>query len=260
MEQIQKFIPLIQSQAYKRLVENYNNLKGFHLRDLLRDEKRNSKLKLVTDTIYFDYSHEKIDLNTLENLFSLAEESNLSKKFLNMFNGEKINVTENRSVLHTALRANKSSSLYLDGVDTIKEVNLVLENIQNFSEEVRSGKKLGYTGEKLTNIIAIGIGGYLATEFVYNSIKNESSCEKNSQGMQLRLLGNVCPIDFHQAIKDLDISKTLVIIISKTWATPETLLNARNFKNYILEEYMNKFNFSEESKEKEFADIISKHF
>jgi len=261
MEHNQKYISLTHSEAYRRLEENYNNLKGHHLRDLLRDEKRNSKLKLITDTIYFDYSHEKIDLNTLENLFSLAEETNLSKKFLNMFNGDKINVTENRRVLHTALRAAKSTSLYLDGVDAIKEVNLVLENIKNFSEEVRSGKIIGYTGENLTNIIAIGIGGsYLSTEFVYNAMKNESSCEKNSQGMQLRFLTNVCPLDFHRAVQDLDITKTLFIIISKTFSTAETLLNARNCKNYVLEEYMKKYNFSEESKKKEFTDIISKHF
>lgn len=261
MEQIQQFNPLTQSQAYKKLVENYHNLKGHHLRDLLKDEKRNSQLKLLTDTLFFDYSHEKIDLNTLENLLALAEELNLSKKFSNMFNGEKINVTENRRVLHTALRAAKSSSLELDGVDVIKEVHSVLQNIKTFSEEVRSGKKLGYTGEKLTNIIAIGIGGsYLSTEFVYNALRNEPTCEKNAQRMQLRFLANVCPIDFHRAVQDLDMTKTLVIIISKTFTTAETLLNARNCKNYVLEEYMKMFNFTEDAKENEFAKIISRHF
>jgi len=261
MEQIQKFNPLTQSNSYKALAENFHNLKSLHLRDLLKDEKRNNELKLITETIYFDYSHEKIDLKTLENLFNLADELNIKQKFMNMFSGEKINVTENRRVLHTALRAPKTDSLNLDGVDAIKDVHKVLENIKIFSEDIRSGKKLGYTGEKLTNIIAIGIGGsYLSTEFVYNALRNDPECEKNSQNFQLRFLANVCPIDFHRAVQDLDITKTLVIIISKTFTTAETLLNARNCKNYVLDQYMKQFNISEDKNNKEFADIISKHF
>jgi len=178
-----------------------------------------------------------------------------------MFNGEKINVTENRRVLHTALRAPENISLDLDGVDAIKEVHSVLQNIKNFTEEIRSGKKLGHTSEKLTNIVVIGIGGsYLSTEFVYNALRNEPNCEKNAEGMQLRFLANVCPIDFRRAVQDLDITKTLIIIVSKTFSTAETLLNTRNCKNYVLEEYMKKLNFSEEAKSKECASIISKHF
>ncbi len=265
MEHIKK-LTLTETNSYKKLIENYLNLKGSHLRDLLKDDKRNSELKIITDSLYFDFSHEKIDLNTIENFISLAEEIGLKQKFLNMFNGEKINVTENRRVLHTALRADKSSELNLDGQNTIKEVYSVLENIKNFSEDIRNGKKLGSTGEKLTNVIAIGIGGsYLSTEFVYNALRNHPECEKNSSHMQLRFLANVCPIDFHRAWENIDVTKTLVIIISKTFTTAETLLNARNCKNYVLEQYakkldLNNSNKSEDEKNKIFADIISKHF
>lgn len=257
----QEFTPLTSSKSYQSLVENFNFLKGENMRGLLQDQNRNNHLRLVTDSLYFDFSHEKIDLKALENLYNLAEERDLKSKFLNMFNGKIINKTENRRVLHSALRSSKSSQLILDNIDVVAEVHKVLERINNFSEEIRSGKKLGYTGEKLQNIICIGIGGsYLATEFVYNGLKNDPICEENSQGMQLRFLANVCPIDFHRAVQDLDITKTLVIIISKTFTTAETLLNARNCKNYVLEQYKSKFNFSDEQKQKVYADIISKHF
>ena len=253
---------LLESKSYKDLVENHNQLKKVHLRELLSNKERNAELKVITDSLYFDFSHEKLDLEAFENLLNLAEERNIKGKFMNMFRGGKINTTEKRRVLHYALRADKSTKLRFDGKDLISEVHSVLGNIKSFSEDIRSGKKRGHTGEKLENIICVGIGGsYLASEFVYNAIKNNPDCEEKAKGMQLRFLANVCPIDFKRSMQDLDPRKTLIIIISKTFTTAETMLNARNCKNFLLEEYSKIMNYkSEEEKETNQANIISSHF
>ena len=256
-----KFISLTECESFTKLKENYTNLKSQHLKDLLKDESRNQELRLICDTLFFDFSHEKIDHNTLENLFNLAEERKLKDKFMRMFNGEKINRTENRRVLHTALRLERTSNFTVDNVNIVEDIHRVLDQIKNFSENIRSGAKLGFTGEKLRNIVCIGIGGsYLSTEFVYNALRNDPICEKNAEKMQLRFLANVCPIDFRRATEDLDVTQTLFIIISKTFSTAETLLNARNCKHFLLDNYMKKFNYSDENKEKSFAGIISSHF
>jgi glucose-6-phosphate isomerase len=253
---------LLESKSYNELLKNFNDLKNIHLRELLSNKQRNSDLRIITDSLYFDFSHEKINSQIFENLLNLAEERNLKEKFENMFRGEKINTTEKRRVLHYALRAHKDTKLVIDGKDVVSEVHTVLENIKKFSEEIRSGKKTGHTGEKLENIVCVGIGGsYLAGEFVYNALRNDSNCETKAKNMQLRFLANVCPIDFTRAMQDLDIKKTLVIIISKTFTTAETMLNARNCRNYILQEYEKILGYKnpEEKKENE-AKIISSQF
>lgn len=253
---------LLESKSYKALIENHNELKKTHLRELLSNKQRNSELKITTDSLYFDFSHEKINTQTFQNLLNLAEERNLKEKFTKMFQGEKINTTEKRRVLHYALRAEKNTKLEHDGKNLIAEVHSVLENIKKFSDEIRSGKKRGHTGEKLENIVCVGIGGsYLASEFVYNALKNNPQCAERSHGKQIRFLANVCPIDFQRALQDLDIKKTLIIIISKTFTTAETMLNARNCKNYMLQEYekLIKYNTPEEKSIIQ-AEIIKSHF
>ena len=153
---------------------------------------------------------------------------------------------------------NREESLIIDNVDIVKDVYEVLDRVKIFSEKVRSSKKTGFTGKKLKNFISIGIGGsYLAGDFVYNSLKTHPQCEQASEGLELKFLANVCPIDFRRATKGIDFEETLFIIISKTFTTAETLLNARNCKTWLLESYKEKYPYLGEEEAKK---IISKHF
>jgi glucose-6-phosphate isomerase len=241
-----------------RLREKFLLLSKTHLRELLKDSERNNTLSIIYDNILFDYSHEKIDTETLELLVKLAEERKIKEKFQAMFSGEKINSTEGRRVLHRALRMEKEESLMIDGVDVVKDVHEVLDRVKEFSEKVRGSTKTGYTGKKLKTFISIGIGGsYLGGDFIYNSLKTHPVYEKNSEGMELRFLANVCPIDFKRATKGIDFEETLFIVISKTFTTAETLLNARNCKTWLLEQYKEKYPYLGDE---EIRKIISSHF
>lgn len=228
------------------------SLSQIHMRQLLADKERNTQLTKTHDGIMFDFSHEKLDGEAMDLLLKLSEERHLVEKFKQMFNGEKINKTENRRVLHVALRKHESDSLIIDNVDLVKEVHSVLKNIKEFSNEIRSGNKTGFTGKKLKNIISIGIGGsYLATDFVFNAIKNNYESD-----YQLRFLANVCPIDFHRATAGLNVEETLIVIISKTFTTAETMLNARNCRHWLLDQYKQSKNTTKDNEK----EIINKHF
>lgn len=158
-----------------------------------------------------------------------------------MFNGEIINKTEKRAVLHVALRMKKDEVVKNDP-EAVKNVHEVLERIKDFSNQVRSKEVKGYSGKALSTIIVIGIGGsYLGPEFVFEAMKFDNESKKASTGMKLKFLANVDPIDFHRAISDIDIEETLVVINSKTFTTAETMLNARTLKNYIIEHYKGKY-------------------
>ncbi len=249
---------LTQSPTVKKLRQKYDELSSTHLRTLLKDEERNKQLSILFDNILFDYTHQKVDNEAVELLLQLAEERGLKTKFEAMLSGKKINTTEGRRVLHTALRMKKEQSLVLAGVDVIKDVHEILERVKIFSEEVRGEKRTGFTGKKLKTFISIGIGGsYLAGDFVYNSLKTHPECEKLSEGMDLRFLANVCPIDFRRATKGIDFEETLFIVISKTFTTAETMLNSRNCKTWLLENYKERFPYLGEE---ETRKIISKHF
>ena len=245
-------------KSIKALTENYKKLSSTHLRNLLSDASRNEKLKLEFNDILFDYSHQKVDAETVKLLGELAEETKIKERFKEMFRGDKINNTENRSVLHRALRMDKSQSLMVDGVDVVKEVHEVLDRIKNFSYRVRSGLFLGFTKKKLKNFISIGIGGsYLGVDFVYNAMKSHPDYERLSQGFNLRFIANVCPIDFHRAIEGLDVEETLVIVTSKTFTTAETMKNGRNVKNWVIEEYKKK---NPSLNQSDIDSIIAHHF
>ena len=244
--------------SIKLLEENYASLSNTHLRDLLKDDARNNQLKIESDDFIFDFSHEKMNIDTMKLLSSLAKEAKVKEQFEQMFNGTKINTCENRSVLHRALRMDKSQSLIVDGVDVVKEVHQVLDRIKTFSNDVRDGNFKGFTGKKMKNFISIGIGGsYLGSDFVFNALKSHKDYEKLSEGLQLRFIANVCPVDFHRATFDLDVEETLIIVVSKTFTTAETMLNAKNCKQWLLEQYTKKNpNLSESDREK----IIAHHF
>ena len=245
-------------KSVKALEENWKKISSTHLRNLLSDSARNEKLKLTFNDILFDYSHEKLDTETVKLLGELAEEIKLKERFAEMFKGDKINNTENRSVLHRALRMDKSQSLIVDKVDVVKQVHEVLDRIKNFSYKVRSGLFLGFTKKKLKNFISIGIGGsYLGVDFLYNAMKSHPDYEKLCHGFNLRFIANVCPIDFHRAVEDLDVEETLVIVVSKTFTTAETMKNGRNVRNWLIEEYKKKNPTLNQS---DIDSIIAHHF
>lgn len=254
----QQKLDLNNSKVVKQLREKYSELSKTHMRNLLSDVERNKSMAILTDSFLFDYSHEKLDAEAVELLVKLAEERCIIKKLHAMFNGEKINTTEGRRVLHRALRMSRDESLTLDGVDVVKDVHSVLDRVKQFSSEVREAKRTGHTGKKLTTFISIGIGGsYLAGDFVYNSLKSHPTYEKLSEGMELRFLANVCPIDFSRAVKGIDFEQTLFIVISKTFTTAETMLNARNCKQWLLRKYRERYpNISDN----DVKSIISKQF
>jgi len=190
------------------------------------------------ESLVLDYTHEKLDVKGRELLAKLAEETRIRDKIQAQFSGAKINKTENRSVLHTALRMPKGSSLEVDGKDVVKDVHEVLEAIRHFSEAVRKGDIKGATGKQLRNVVTIGIGGsYLSIEFVYEALRSEPSCKEAANGRTLRFLANVDPIDFSRSVEGLNAEETLFVINSKTFTTAETMLNARSCRNWLLEQF-----------------------
>lgn len=201
-----------------------------------------------------DCTHEKIDLQGMEMLKAVAVETKITEKLQKMFAGEKLNNTEGRSVLHPALRKDKADSLVVDGVDVVKDVHEVLDRIKEFSDKVRNGTAAGFTGKKLKNIVAIGIGGsFLGPEFVYEALRYDATCKAASEGMNLKFLANVDPTDFYRATDGLDVEESLFMIVSKTFTTAETMLNARTCKNHILEYYKQAAPGSDAN------DILGKH-
>lgn len=168
-------------------------------------------------------------------LMELAEAGKLKDKMNCMKNGDHINQTEDRAVLHTALRCPKTEKRMVDGIDVIPQVHDVLEKIALFSEKVRTGEWIGATGKELTTVVAIGIGGsFLGPEFVYEALKTEKQGAAGASGRTLRFLANVDPVDVARALTGLDAESTLVIVVSKTFTTAETMLNARTIKDWLI--------------------------
>ena len=169
-------------------------------------------------------------------LFDLAESRGLAGRIKGMFGGEKINFTEGRAVLHTALRAGRDEigTVIVDGVDAIGEVHDVLDQIKRFTDAFRAGEITGYTGKRMRNIVSVGIGGsYLGPEFLHEVLKTESEGISTSLGYDLRFLANVDPVDVERTCADLDPEETLIIVVSKTFTTAETMLNARTMRQWL---------------------------
>ncbi|CAM9972287.1 unnamed protein product [Ascophyllum nodosum] len=202
---------------------------------MMADADRCAALTAEHDGIFLDYSRQRVTNETMDMLFSLAEAANLPGKRAAMFSGEKINETENRAVLHVALRAPKDGVINVDGKNVVPEVHAVLDRIEDFSKRIRSGALRGCTGKPLVNVVSIGIGGsYLGPEFVYEALKCEPTAFAAAKGRILRFLANVDPVDVARAISGLDPEETLVIVVSKTFTTAETMLNARTMKDWLL--------------------------
>ena len=202
-----------------------------HLRKLFSDDpKRGERFTAEAVGLYLDYSKNRITSETLKLLFQLAEECGLRARIDAMFRGERINVTENRTVLHVALRAPKGASIAVDGENVIPQVHAVLDKMADFANRVRSGAWKGHTGKRIRNVINIGIGGSdLGPVMAYEALKYYSD-----RAMTFRFISNIDGTDFAEAVRDLDPSETLFIASSKTFTTLETITNARTARDWSL--------------------------
>ena len=217
--------PLLERAAWNALTSHYQEVKSLHLRELFaNDPRRGERLTADVAGIYLDYSKNRVTDETLRLLLQLADESGLRARIDAMFNGEKINTSENRAVLHVALRAPRGQSILVDGKDVVPGVHAVLNRMADFSNQVRSGAWLGHTGKRIRNVINIGIGGSdLGPVMAYEALKYYSD-----RAMTFRFVSNVDGTDFAEATHDLDPAETLFIVSSKTFTTLETMTNARS--------------------------------
>ena len=213
------------------MTSHYQEVKSLHLRELFaNDPRRGERLTADAAGIYLDYSKNRVTDETLRLLLQLADESGLRARIDAMFNGEKINTSENRAVLHVALRAPRGQSILVDGEDVVPGVHAVLNRMADFSNQVRSGAWLGHTGKRIRNVINIGIGGSdLGPVMAYEALKYYSD-----RAMTFRFVSNVDGTDFAEATHDLDPAETLFIVSSKTFTTLETMTNARSARAWTL--------------------------
>ncbi|CAM6128887.1 unnamed protein product [Calypogeia fissa] len=226
--------PISETAAWKDLKSHVKTIEEIHLRQLLHDEKRCENLIKEYDGVVVDFSRQRVTSETLDKLFALAKAANLKQKIDQMFGGLHINSTEDRPVLHAALRAPRDEKILADGKNVVPGVWEVLDKIEAFSNQVRSGKWLGATGKPLTDVVAVGIGGsFLGPLFAHTAFQTEPQCALSSKGRKLRFLANVDPIDVSRALFGLDQETTLVVIVSKTFTTSETMLNARTVRTWI---------------------------
>jgi len=211
--------PLRNLRAWQALETHYQTLKELHLRQLFADDpKRGDRFTLEAAGLYLDYSKNRITDQTVKLLLQLADECQLRARIDAMFRGEKINITENRAVLHVALRAPKNASIVVDGENVVPQVHEVLDKMSDFCERVRSGAWKGHTGKRIRNVINIGIGGSdLGPVMAYEALKYYSD-----RSLSFRFVSNVDGTDFAEAVQDLDPSETLFIVSSKTFTTLET--------------------------------------
>jgi glucose-6-phosphate isomerase len=224
--------PLTQRPAWAELERHHGEIAGRHLRDLFaEDPQRGERLTAEAAGLYLDYSKNRISDKTIELLVQLAEQSGLAERREAMFRGEHINVSEDRAVLHVALRMPRDRSLIVDGADVVKQVHEVLDRMSAFSHRVRGGTWKGHTGKPIRNVINIGIGGSdLGPVMAYEALRHYSRRE-----MTFRFVSNVDATDFVEATRDLSPEETLFIVSSKTFTTLETMTNARTAREWALD-------------------------
>ncbi len=223
--------PLRERPAFDALAKHHSELVGRHLRELFaEDPARGERLWAEAAGLYLDYSKNRITDETLGLLLQLAEQSGLERHRDAMFAGERINVSENRSVLHIALRMPKGASLVVDGTDVVAQVHEVLDRMAGFATRIRSGEWRGHTGQPICNIVNIGIGGSdLGPVMAYEALRHYSD-----RNLTFRFVSNVDSTDFVEATRDLDAAETLFIVSSKTFGTLETLTNATSARDWVL--------------------------
>lgn len=223
--------PLAERAAWKALAEHAKAIQNTHMKQLFaQDPTRGERYTAEAEGIFLDYSKNRVTDETLKLLVALAEESGLKARLEAMFTGQKINVTENRAVLHVALRAPKSESILVDGEDVVPAVHEVLEKMAGFANRVRSGEWVGYTGKPIKNIVNIGIGGSdLGPVMAYEALKHYTH-----RDLTMRFVSNVDSTDFAEAVRDLDPEETLFLVASKTFTTQETMTNAHSARVWLL--------------------------
>ena len=222
--------------AWVALEAQFQKEQDLHLRTLFADDPiRGERMILEAEGIYFDYSKQRVTEKTVQLLLQLARESGVLDRIDAMFRGEKINVTEQRAVLHVALRMPKGQPIVVDGIDVVPEVHAMLDKMSDFSNRLRNGQLTGYTGKTIRNVINVGIGGSdLGPVMAYEALKHYSSRE-----LCFRFVSNIDGTDFMEATRDLDAEETLFIIASKTFKTLETMTNAQTARDWILKTLQN---------------------
>jgi glucose-6-phosphate isomerase len=235
---------LTELPTWSRLAAHYQEIKDIHLRILMaEDPERAARFSAEGVGLFFDYSKHRITKKTLELLICLARESGLQERIDAMFSGERINPTEDRAVLHMALRAPREASIKVDGEDVVPMVHAVLDRMAAFAEQVRSGAWTGHTGKRIRNVVNIGIGGSdLGPVMVFEALRHYTL-----RDMTFRFVSNVDGTDFAEATWDLDPAETLFIIASKTFTTLETMTNARTARAWLVQALGNE-------------DAVARHF
>jgi glucose-6-phosphate isomerase len=226
-----RFIPVTQRSTWKALEANFQKVREVHLRDLFAaDPKRGEQFTAEAAGIYLDYSKNRVTGETLTLLFQLAEESSLRARIEAMFQGDKINITEDRAALHVALRAPRHTSMFVDGRDVVPQVHAVLDKMTDFCERIRSVAWKGHTGKRIRNVVNVGIGGSdLGPVMAYEALKYYTD-----RSMTFRFVSNVDGTDFAESVQDLEPAETLFIVSSKTFTTLETMTNARAARAWLL--------------------------
>ncbi|RJF98150.1 glucose-6-phosphate isomerase [Noviherbaspirillum saxi] len=225
-------IPLTDAPAFQALRRHYDDASDWHMRDLFSHQpERFSRMSLDAAGLFLDYSKNRLDDTTLSLLMELARERHVEEHRDAMFAGEKINTTEGRSVLHTALRAPRDRKLVVNGQEVMQEVHAVLDHVGEFAERVRSGKWLGRSSRPITDIVNIGIGGSdLGPEMVCRALRSRAK-----QGLNLHFVANVDGHDLDAVLAKLDPDTTLFVVASKTFTTRETMLNAQSARDWFLQ-------------------------
>ena len=236
--------PLPERKAWQALKRHHAEIKGQHLRELFAsDPERGERLTAEAAGLYLDYSKNRVTEETMRLLVELASESGVAERRDAMFRGEHINVSEDRAVLHVALRMPRTASLVVDGADVVRQVHEVLDRMADFSNRVRSGEWKGYTGKRIRNVINVGIGGSdLGPVMAYEALRHYAT-----RDVTFRFVSNVDSTDFVEATRDLNADETLFIISSKTFGTLETLTNATSARDWVVGELGSE-------------DAVAKHF
>jgi glucose-6-phosphate isomerase len=218
--------------AWQALADHYETIRSLQLRDLFADDPvRGERMTAEAAGVYLDYSKNRVNAETLKLLIELAQQAGLRARIDAMFRGEKINVTENRAVLHIALRAPKGASIIVDGKNVVPDVHAVLAKMADFANRVRGGQWKGHTGKRIRNIVNIGIGGSdLGPVMAYEALKYYSD-----RAMTFRFVSNVDGTDFVEATRDLEPAETLFVVSSKTFTTLETMTNAQSAREWSLQ-------------------------
>ncbi len=224
---------LTNTPVWQALGSHYEQIKNLHMRDMFsEDPGRFERFSLQNGPVFLDYSKNRITGKTMELLLDLARELNLRGRIDSMFAGERINSTENRSVLHVALRNRSNRPLYVDGENVMPDVNAVLEQMREFCNRVRSGEWTGYTGKPITDVVNLGIGGSdLGPKMVTRALEHYAP-----NNLRVHFVSNVDGSDLTRTLKDLSPESTLFVVASKSFTTQETMANARSARNWLLEE------------------------